>query len=749
MSNKISKIITTSSLSAVITACTTQGAVYNPHKNQEEVYNPHTNSSYIVRGHNRTFAVYNNENRLISHPIEELLAEMKWRELADKPPITDIYVVSHGWNYTLPVAIANYHTYIEMVDNFYNKKEYRDQIDSACEALQKAEKIREKGSTDQFLESTATKCFQPYFIFITWTSTVRPFTDAANGILPFGMDDAVRPITSFIDKVPGHLVTAWKQSMNAGQNALGTRYPNYYLNQDWKTTSYGYRDRFLFEDSDSAMGEDVPVSAVLYKLIQMKKPANSQPECDKPDIISSDSDHCVSLANTKIHLAGHSYGAKLVALAGMEAIRRWMLNELIHGQYSTLLASTVQNNSTKNSAVKNKPDLKELLQDFNNPLWEGTGHHLTTESEIFSLWKKEKKPEYLRQLYNLSNRFFPIDSLTLFNPAFLPGELSYSVDTVLKAPLGLQAPVDTLRFIPRKAIVYTNSDSANGTLFSARDILINTEFSQQAQSFINNFSALADDHLRQSNLLARAVVYPLLNIAQGVTGAYELGEGIVFGFLNFGFNTITDLPMDFWHHIHNYGNPLDFFIPSFKEEKMQGLYRLSRPGLGKTGLNNLAEGRWVEKKLSGLAPYYTEFQAFGEDEDKSVNNGSDKSVNDRDNKEPPFAPNIDAARFCKFAGTNRFFDHDSTQLSDLSGLREKFFSFDASQVYDSWDPLVGAHSDLRETEPPKDSCKNPSLKNRELLQKREYTFNFLLNFTKTNFEQTLSSLQLAHDSKMR
>jgi hypothetical protein len=699
MHNKTLKITIISLLSTIITACATPAS-----------YNPHSGSSYVVRGHNRTFAVYNKEHRLISHPVEELLAEMKWRQLAGKPPITDIYVVSHGWNFTLPVAIANYHTYIEMVDNFY--KEHKTKIDLACDALQEVERLKEqKSMADQSLESRSTKCFQPYFIFITWTSTVRPFTDAANGILPFGMDAAVRPLTSFIDKVPAHVITGWKQSMNAAQNALGTRYPNHYLTQEWETTGYGYTDPFLFEDADSVMGEDVPVSALLYKLIQMKESTSvSDTECDKPDIISPDSDKCVSLANTKIHLTGHSYGAKLIALAGTEVIRRWMLNP--------------------NSVINNQSPMEKLLQNPADPFWKETGHHTTTGGEIFSLWKKEKKPRFLRQLYNSSNQFFPIDSLTLFNPAFLPGELSYPVD------LGLNAPVDTLRFIPRKAIVYTDSDSANGTLFNIRDTLINTEYSQWIQSAFNNYSSLIENDLQKSEWYVKAGGYPLFKIAQGATGAYELGWSIALGFMNFGLNTITDLPADFWHHIHNYGNLLDFFIPSFKEEKMQGLYRLSRPGLGKTGLNNLAEGRWAEKKLARLAPYYTESQAFAEDE--LADDSSDKSA--RDNNKHPFAPNVDAMQFCNFAGKNSFFDtpdYDSAKLDiKLSELREKFFSFDASRVYDSkkWDPIVGAHSDLRKTESPsKDSCVQ--------IQKREYTFNFLLNFTKTNFEQTLNNLK--------
>ncbi|MGZ8881814.1 MAG: hypothetical protein ACXW0I_06935, partial [Methylosarcina sp.] len=72
-------------------------------------YTPHKKQSYVVRGHNYTFAIYNVDHRLLTHPVEDLLAEMKWRKALVKPPISDIYLISHGWNYTLPLAVANYH----------------------------------------------------------------------------------------------------------------------------------------------------------------------------------------------------------------------------------------------------------------------------------------------------------------------------------------------------------------------------------------------------------------------------------------------------------------------------------------------------------------------------------------------------------------------------------------------------------------------------------------------------------------
>lgn len=706
---------------------------------QPPSYNPHRDESYVARGNNRTFAIYNSAHRLISHPIEDLLEVMKLRRLAGLPPISDIYVISHGWNYTLPVSIANYHTYIQIADNF--QKRNRESIEKACEGHEYEINVERPANN---------KCWQPYFIFISWISTVRPLTDAINAILPFGLDSSLRPVSSLIDKVPAHLLTAWKQSLNASQNALGSKYPNHYLLQDWKSRSYGYSDQSLIEDSDVDMGEDIPVSSLLYKLIQMKsvKPSAGK-ECLKNElfhtITSPVSDVCVSLDQSKIHLAGHSYGAKLLSLASMEAIRRWLLEDSIE-----------------------QGNLVRAIEDVDNQLWTDSGH-----TWAFGVNNRQKKRDIILATYE-KKIIIPIDSLILFNPAFIPNELYYNVGPAL-----FNAPTETLRFIPNKVIIYSNSDSANGGLFNVRDMILNTDYAQTAQQLTNHVQQWQKDRSANLNKYIRPVFYPSLIAGNALSGVLiEVLSGLI-GVTNHAIQASIDTPYDWWHHITtnklfghsdlvdldpskdnisrfiaSAGNVIDFFAPPLhlEEEQQQGFYRLTRPGLGKTGINNLGEGR-ANYKLGGLAPYYVSAIPFDKD--------TTSRMPGYDNMHP-FAPKVDARDVADFAGTDRIFNcHNNTDwecpgnatYADMRGLREKFFSFDASRIYDSsrLDPFVGSHSDLRDTDPPKETSTRNITPEGRLLDKRGYTFNLLLNITKTDFEKTLIGLREArlghHDKK--
>lgn len=736
------------------------------HVAENHEYMPHNKKSYVVRGHNYSFAIYNGEHRLLTHPVEDLLAEMKWRKSLDKPAISDIYVVSHGWNFTLATAMANYHNYMERIDAFMEKQK---------DSLANQDRCKPSVAKDKDVSSS---CFQPYFIFINWTSTTRPTTDLAKAVLPFGMDSAVEPLTSVIDKVPLHTLTAWKQSLSASQNALGTHYPNHYLGKDWGMEPYGYLDRNLIQDADAAMGEDVPVSALIYKLIKQKQ--SSYPEeanqvssnCDKPDPLSPNDDVCVPLTDTKLHLVGHSYGAKLVVLAGMEALRRMMLDE-ISSPITNSLESQRKNSPT---ADRKYVECTDINQDtnFKDSVWYKTGHradligesNISQEIESRFIQEINKDQPCLEKVYiKYGNEgFFAIDSLVLFNPAFSPGELSYPVE------FSLSAPSDTLRFIPRKAIVYTNSDYANGALFGVRDMFLNTQISQLYHGVSSDLYNSDGDKLTP---IGKFVTH-----TPGVKQLFQAGFGVasfVYGvgnsLLGYGITSAINFPADFLHHIQtntldglfeplsdndnefeSFGkisiNTLDFFMPikltrlfspkthdwkklpffHLREEKEQGLFRLNRTGLGKTGINNLAEGRIFT--LWGLNSYYTNTKYFGGESQDTEKPGY-------------FSPDISAESFCSFVGigTDLTFAEDYKK-QELRLLRNKFFSFNASLVYDSWkDPVVGAHSDLRAPEAPdSDNCWNVS-EECQRLEKRDYTFSFMFNFTKTNFEKTIKGLE--------
>ncbi|WP_426994303.1 hypothetical protein [Methylomonas sp. CM2] len=655
-------------------------------------YMPHKEKSYTIRGHNYSFAVYNGEHNLLTHPIEDLLSEMKYRKNAIKDDITDIYVVSHGWNYTLPVAIANYHNYMERVDTFMSKQ------------------------TDK-------KYFQPYFIFITWTSTTRPTSDLTKAVLPFGIDTAIEPLTQTIDKVPLHILTAWKQSLNAAHNALGAHNPNYYLLKDWSETPYGYLGTNPIVDDDATMGEDLPVSGLIYKLIQQK--LRPKKECVVADPLSAEDDACVPLTNTKIHLVGHSYGAKLVALSGMEALRRWMLNGIVDS-YSN--ADIRDDNCLKKDYIvdgnltdKGKASYLECLSTSLE-----TGH-LPPFGELLLFFQKNKQTLLADWGKKQQNQSL-IDSLVLFNPAFSPGELSYPVEGLTTAP------AYTLRFIPRKAIVYSNSDYANGALYGIRDTILNGQLSQYYQSIGNEISTLFDNEM-----LTPIGRYGPKQLVQASSGAGSLGYASALSLVGYAVSSVINIPFDFIHHVKTgkldgwtddstdpifkgFFNGMDYFLPikltrAFgnpsqgfslnsplvfqRDEAQQGLFRLNRPGLGKTGLNHLTEGRIEALNLWGLADY-----------------------ND-DNKT---AININADKFCQLSSAPLNLITD-TSPDKLISYKDKFYSFDASKVYDSTMPPVGAHSDLRDVVFPNEG----NCWNEPKLEKRDYTFNFLLNFTKSNF----------------
>ncbi|MGZ8095989.1 MAG: hypothetical protein ACXWUD_07040 [Methylosarcina sp.] len=681
-------------------------------------YTPHKKQSYVVRGHNYTFAIYNVDHRLLTHPVEDLLAEMKWRKALAKPPISDIYLISHGWNYTLPLAVANYHNYMERIDQFI-----RDGKPPAT--------------------------FQPYFIFVTWTSTTRPTTNIVKAILPFGMDSALEPLTNSIDKVPLHMLSAWKQSLNAAQTALGPQYPNDYLGMDWEESPYGYFDTNIIQDADETMGEDVPVSALIYRLIKQKQIpplalSNSTEKCATPDPFDPQDDVCVSLATTQLHLVGHSYGAKLVTVAGMEALRRWMLESIAaHPNRFRHAAGCEQ--SGKGAS--------DLLKDLAS--CELTGHRKPF-GELEIVFGGLQKPPLLKEWYDKTQET-PVSSLVLFNPAFHPGELSYPVDVVDFAP------TQTLRFIPRKAIVYTTHDYANGALFALRENLLNTQITQ-----IGNQASKKLDQLiyQKDNKWLKFPGY----LVQTAIGPVDMAYSLIYTHIGEVFYSLVNIPWDFWHHVKNgtlgglyepisdsdFGwqsigkgmvNTVDFFMPTnlfYRDESEQGFFRLNKPGLGKTGLNHLAEGRLTGANLWGLEDYYSAREPFGKAECAKNRNPMEcqrtlaylKGL-----KKPPFAPNIGPSTFSRFTA-KPFVEDMQPDVSpgESLWLREKFYSFDAKQVYNARASLVGAHSDLRKPElPNKEDCDNEA-SDCEGVEKREATFNFVFNFTKTHFERKLCEL---------
>ncbi|NIX54985.1 MAG: hypothetical protein GWN14_03390 [candidate division Zixibacteria bacterium] len=151
---------------------------------------PHS-SPYFKVGQHYSFALYNSDNRLITHPLENWLKASREAEFHGEP-YTDLYIMTHGWNFTHQEAMAMYNRYLKVWD----RKTYGAR-------------------------------FKPYIIFILWNSTTRPFSENARALLFFGMDEATAVFNTGMDNLI-HTLTAWKQSINAHRNALGTDSPKLY-----------------------------------------------------------------------------------------------------------------------------------------------------------------------------------------------------------------------------------------------------------------------------------------------------------------------------------------------------------------------------------------------------------------------------------------------------------------------------------------------------------------------------------------
>lgn len=671
--------------------------------------------SYVITGRNYTYAIYNNEHRLMTHPLEDLLFQIRERQKTEQPQVTDVYVVSHGWNFTPDSAVANYHNYIELVDYCFSNKVRKGNI------ILEPQKTKHCQSFE--------KGFQPYFIFVTWISTTRPTAELASAVLPFDLDGAIRPITYIVDNVPLHLVTAWKQSLNAAANALGNAYPQTYVSKPvwWPDCTKKYwTDAFYVEEK--LMGQDVPVSSLLFELIwakealMLKKPDQSRLlECFMKRNAGQEEPLRKSLGNIRIHLLGHSYGAKLIAFSGMEALRRLVLR---HKLGLTDDGIDPSSNGTEEEQARARKEYENEMER----ILDETGHKGYSELPFNpglyypdEIRAAQAFDRYAAEVLDKTGDSL-IESLIMINPALHPGEFWYPVDSLHNAP------ASTLRLIPRKAIVYSKYDYANGTLFNIREAIINTQIAQYFHSAQAHFANRTAHWYFPLNAFSDVIV-------GSISGVGSLVSSVLRGTLLYAGTTIINMPYDLFYHVteNDFGgrwekkpidsgvwmgigkgfvNFVDYFIPTYplsfgwldRNEDQQGLYRLARPALGKTGLYKIAVGRPEGVNLWGL-------RAFSKD-----------------------STDIPAETFCKFSEGIL----PNVNQVDAQSTRQNIYSFDASLVYDKKLSADGAHSDVRSRE--EASCKasddNPDPTKNE---KRAFSFRFIYNFSKTNFVNALAA----------
>ncbi len=112
------------------------------------------------------------------------------------------------------------------------------------------------------------------------------------------------------------------------------------------------------------------------------------------------------------------------------------------------------------------------------------------------------------------------------------------------------------------------------------------------------------------------------------------------------------------------------------------------------------------------------------------------------------SPDYSADVFCRFS----YWDDKPTLESDQSDkigdidrdvTGRHIYSFDASKVFDSWNPLAGgAHSDIKDFhESPKNDEGRACTQNQTKIAKRKFSFKFVYRFTKTNFVGTVNRIE--------
>lgn len=181
---------------------------------------------HMIDHANYTYAIYNEGARLISHPLEDLRNRLRRK---DMPRVSDIYVISHGWNFTIAESIANYHGYIETAEG-------------ELKAIHQGDKN-----------------FVPYYIYVVWPSVTRPLGNLASAVLPYGIDDGLWSITGLIDRSVFFLPSMWKQSLNSAQIALGDGvYPRY--DHKKKYGECGQSEYGIQGVTQAGEGKEIPLS---------------------------------------------------------------------------------------------------------------------------------------------------------------------------------------------------------------------------------------------------------------------------------------------------------------------------------------------------------------------------------------------------------------------------------------------------------------------------------------------------------
>ena len=339
---------------------------------------PQLTSGGYLTGRNYSYAVYNSYNRLAHSPIEHLQNELDRRKI----PISDVFLISHGWNYTMEESAALYENYRLSLEPVIAKIKQFD------------------------------RHFEPYFIFITWDSVTRPLTNGLRSVSAFEMPNTLIRGISMVDAVAFHTFSNWGETLDAFKIALGKPKRRNYDPQSYPipftqaTLHHSEYSRSITGAKAKVVhrafkGYKIPVSALIDQLIRMKYSTGGNTN-----------------GRFAIHTIGHSYGAKLISLASLDACARI------------------------NLAFRNDRD--------------------------------NRKNSYIDSMI-LINPAMKVSEM--YQPVELPSTDNIVVKTASKLLSG--EPEDDKHFnavsetIRRKAIIYSKHDSANGWVFSLSQFVLN------------------------------------------------------------------------------------------------------------------------------------------------------------------------------------------------------------------------------------------------------------------------------------
>ncbi len=236
-----------------------------------------------LSGRNYSYAVFNGDDRLLHSPIDALQREIERRQLArTERPISDVYVLVHGWDYTVEESFELYEGYRHALEGFVH----------------------------ELSSSGVDPAFQPFFIFTTWSSVSRPLSDATKSILPWSPPDWLSWLTVKADTLAFHFPSSWGESQDAMRIAMGqpSRWnkfdPAGAPESEYVQTT---KAELKLAEKKGFSGFALPMSAVIDELIERKQ---------SPD------------GGFKLHVVGHSYGGKLASLATHDAVQRRVAKEL-------------------------------------------------------------------------------------------------------------------------------------------------------------------------------------------------------------------------------------------------------------------------------------------------------------------------------------------------------------------------------------------------------------------------------------